>query len=355
MAVQINTSDAPLIFPTEIWLSIFEYTTPRSFIAFTQSCQTIRRMTMPDRYHFLQRLLELELDPLEGGGIPTISGRGLPIPTLLDDAGWTGIRYACAGCLKLRSHRAFDNHGVLSLRQRKPLLDAPAAQLLAEPGNIRARMKRVHARDGAGRQGRVRREKSARELMGTGRWPGTWPEEYAIKRLWELQGIERHRRLCMDCQIVRARTRNQVPLMMSDTPPNEAIPQQREEHQKTNKLLQAPEKFHNQSPVMRSRWDSDWAPNDMTIAKDMVKSLGYKVLKCRVCGYWQPMLSFVQPGHDTKTYARSFRDRSKFQPHIFATLVCFDCRSKQRDEMGKEAPRHRRFVSLNHLGARLEP
>lgn len=97
---------------------------PISLISLSQSSRGFRSFIQPTRAHFVQRLLSLELLPENNGryrSVPLFRGRDSTMhPDDSDVQAWEGIRYACAGCLKLRSHMHFDNHSILRLGLRKP-------------------------------------------------------------------------------------------------------------------------------------------------------------------------------------------------------------------------------------------
>lgn len=71
-------------------------------------------MTMPDRHHFMMRLIELELVEEHRGPIPVFDKHGDVSQSPTDETdSWQSIRFACRGCLKLRpareSHRKETN------------------------------------------------------------------------------------------------------------------------------------------------------------------------------------------------------------------------------------------------------
>ncbi|MGI4850431.1 MAG: F-box protein [Janthinobacterium lividum] len=327
------------VLPTEVLLKILSFTTPTAFIAFSQSCRRFRQLTMPDDYHFMQRLLELELTFEHGGGIPVVNRFGVVDPSLYDDEGWENIRYACCGCLKLRTHRVFDNTAVLKLRLRKPELHMPAANMLAEPGDVRERTRRRVGVEGTRRK-IVRKEKKQRGDYSQHSYvPGPDASSHRIGEyslfLFRSTGRNRHKRLCADCNLNRGRHHG-FAVASEDTdlsgPPPMSV-------QATRSTQVSP--YRSFIPVINSRWYSDFAPNSQALAKDHIKCMGRQAAKCNICGKWRALLGFVQNSpRDLCWNTRDDIDGSRT-----GRWVCWECRNRKKIESG-ERPEKTIFMNM---------
>lgn len=109
------------LLPTEVQCSIIRLLDPIALISLSQSNTHFRRLVNPQKKHFVERLLALELLSSYGGPIPTFRSRDNYIadPSPVDPE-WDDIRWACSDCLRLLSHKHFDIHSVLGLGYRKP-------------------------------------------------------------------------------------------------------------------------------------------------------------------------------------------------------------------------------------------
>lgn len=124
-------------FILEVLSLIISYLDPTTLISLSQSSRGFRSFIQSTRDHFLQRLLSLELllenNGRDGSTLPWYKNSDRTLhPESFDVWGWEGIRYACAGCLKLRSHMHFDNHSIMRQGLRKPPLWSAEAFKLAD-------------------------------------------------------------------------------------------------------------------------------------------------------------------------------------------------------------------------------
>lgn len=127
--------------PYEVLHIILINLTPDSLVFLAQTCQHFRSVVPLERYHFVQCLLALELNPAYGGSIPLFDIRSSTMiePSYQELSDWTTARYACVGCLRLLRYDRFECHMVQGLYFRKPKSSYFAAHALAEPGDARAR------------------------------------------------------------------------------------------------------------------------------------------------------------------------------------------------------------------------
>ncbi|KAK3381040.1 hypothetical protein B0H63DRAFT_560815 [Podospora didyma] len=120
--------------PVELVALVIAEVDPVELIALSQTCRSLRGIIRPTRWHFMQRLLALELDPAVGGITPLFRGRDNKLtPQFSDDwEAWKINKYACCGCMKLLPHTMFDNHNILRLHLRKPPPSSDEATKKAE-------------------------------------------------------------------------------------------------------------------------------------------------------------------------------------------------------------------------------
>ena len=116
-----------LTLPTEIQSAIIRLLDPISLISIAQTNTHFRLLISPEKKHFAERLLELELLPEYGGPCPIFRARDNHLSPGPLDPDWKDIRWACTSCLRLLSHTHFDNHSILRLRYRKPSPPVPGA------------------------------------------------------------------------------------------------------------------------------------------------------------------------------------------------------------------------------------
>lgn len=316
---------------------MLQYTTPTALMAFSQTCRRFRHLTQPDRYHFMQRLLELELITEYGGGVPSINRFGVVKPSLYDEAHWRDIRYACSGCLKLRSHRVFANSAILSLHFRKPEPHMLAAGMLAEPGNIRERTIR-HIRAKGTRRDQMRKENRLRREIGE-RITNSSPTSVHVPRrdasdlqiqqyddmLSRNAGKQRYKRLCADCVLSRGRHQGFADAYLNPKPAV-AFPIEFHSFGPARDFM-----YYYFVPVISTRWYTDFAPSSQSVAKDHIKSMGRKAAKCTVCGHWRALLSFVQdsPGDFCVVTTNTIG------PNDERRCVCWECRHRTQIRRGE--------------------
>ncbi|KAK8064999.1 hypothetical protein PG997_011746 [Apiospora hydei] len=114
--------------PVELWCSIFRLLDPVGLIAASQACPEFRRIIKPGRVHCVERLLALECQAEHGGPVPIFRPRDYELEPAWEDAAWTRMRWACAGCMRLLPDAAFDNHSLLRLGYRKPAPGTPGSR-----------------------------------------------------------------------------------------------------------------------------------------------------------------------------------------------------------------------------------
>ncbi|KAK1759962.1 hypothetical protein QBC47DRAFT_373362 [Echria macrotheca] len=120
--------------PLELVWEVIGFLDPISLITLSQTCRCLRYVIQPNRGHFVQRLLALELLPEYGGIVPKFRSRDNELVPSWDSPEWDRNLYACGGCMKLRHHMHFDNHSILRLKWRKPPLDSLEARKLTDWG-----------------------------------------------------------------------------------------------------------------------------------------------------------------------------------------------------------------------------
>ncbi|CAM1503094.1 Fc.00g078700.m01.CDS01 [Cosmosporella sp. VM-42] len=118
------------LLPTEIQCSIYRLLDPISLISASQTCSRLRHIIKPTRTHLIERLLALECLPDVGGPSYVLHREGRPEPDW-DNPGWTSMRFACSGCLRLLPHTSFNAQHILRLGYRKPMPQSTAA--IAKP------------------------------------------------------------------------------------------------------------------------------------------------------------------------------------------------------------------------------
>ncbi|KAF4470354.1 Signal recognition particle SRP54 subunit GTPase [Fusarium albosuccineum] len=116
--------------PTELQCSIIRLLEPISLISISQTNTYFRHLVSPKKKHFAERLIALEQVEEHGGPSPFFRPRDNYLNPDWSDKEWSDIRWACAECLRLLSHKHFDNHSILKLPYRKPIPGSPAAGFL---------------------------------------------------------------------------------------------------------------------------------------------------------------------------------------------------------------------------------
>lgn len=191
--------------PQEILCVIFPLLDPIALISLSQVSQYFRQLIDPQREHFVHRLLALELIPAHGGPVPIHHVRTRRLePSLQDAAAWSNIRFACAGCLKIRSHIHFGDPAISRRGLRKPPPGSRAASQLCgwDSGSTRAKALRQQAR----RQAEALKLARWRAIQhrSTRQMPDDPDEAMAIEQEeeraeLELCGLDRERRKCNEC------------------------------------------------------------------------------------------------------------------------------------------------------------
>jgi hypothetical protein len=110
--------DVPV--PLEILQRIVGQLDPIALISLSQTSKAWRALINPTRHDFIQRLLALELTPEYGGIVPLFDEYSQTLTPPCESSEWKSNKYACCGCMKLRTHMMFDNHAILRRPYRKP-------------------------------------------------------------------------------------------------------------------------------------------------------------------------------------------------------------------------------------------
>ncbi|KAK3901825.1 hypothetical protein C8A05DRAFT_16035 [Staphylotrichum tortipilum] len=136
--------------PLEILHHVVGQLDPVSLIALSHTSAAWRALISPTRHDFVQRLLALELLPEHGGMVPLFDEREQKLTPPWDSPEWASNKYACCGCMKLRSHMMFANRAILRRRYRKPPPGSVEAAKVAvtdwEPLELAARWRRIQER-----------------------------------------------------------------------------------------------------------------------------------------------------------------------------------------------------------------
>ncbi|CAG9946814.1 unnamed protein product [Clonostachys rosea f. rosea IK726] len=117
-------------FPDELLVLIIPFVDPIALISLSQTNRHLRHLIQPTKRHFIERLLVLECLEAHGGPYLDVRQRNFSLhPSTSDEL--KDMRWACAGCLKLRSHRHFNNKALYRLRYKKPTPNTSSAESLA--------------------------------------------------------------------------------------------------------------------------------------------------------------------------------------------------------------------------------
>ncbi|KAM7187773.1 hypothetical protein V8F20_010830 [Naviculisporaceae sp. PSN 640] len=337
--------------PPELLYPIIQGLDPASLISLSQANKFFRWFINPQRTHFVQRLLALELLPEHGGLVPSFHARENKIIPWTDDPAWDTNRYACPGCLRLLTHRMFDNHSILGLALRKPPPGSEEATRLTdwEPlGDEAARWKRIQAHNNSERQRLLRfrsQYTTATRSDGDGVHNNFLAESddedsdeddrQAEEAEKVLCGRSRHRRLCLECKRSRGvyarRTRCNVGT--SDVP----IILTRQVHAPDEISLFFPRSLHGVPEPPRPRVMRVLRPG-CTVA--LVTPV---VVFCPGCSTWQDMLAFRKhsltilhlPADPTSYWNRDPEDSVKAH---YSRLRCNHCLASDLgiEALGKE-------------------
>ncbi|KAF4346020.1 hypothetical protein FBEOM_2 [Fusarium beomiforme] len=119
-----------LDFPNEIQCQVIRLLDPIGLMSLSLANRHFRGLINPQRKHLGERLLQLELLPEHGGIIPIFRSLNRTLDPSWHDEAWEFMRWACTDCLRLLSHKHFDNHSLLRLGFRKPRPDSHAASMI---------------------------------------------------------------------------------------------------------------------------------------------------------------------------------------------------------------------------------
>jgi len=204
--------------PVDVMFVLISHLDPVSLISISQTSQSFRDLINPQRYHFVQRLLALELDPQIGGITPRFrDGDDQKLTPPAHDEAWNDNLYACSNCLKLRLHTLFDNNAILRLRFRKPPRGSHEWNRMqrTEWAPLRGGLNYKHRamlfqEDKEKREAiRARYSQASAEYLqaqnqaGFDRVDRGHVDELADEVESYLVGTERHKRLCLDCRFAR--------------------------------------------------------------------------------------------------------------------------------------------------------
>jgi len=289
--------------PLEILHHIVRQLDPVSLIALAQTSTSWRALVSPIRHDFVQRLLALEVLPEHGGIVPLFDEREQKLTPPWDDPAWRANKYACCGCMKLRSHMMFANHAILRRRYRKPppgsVEAAKAAVTDWEPLEASARWRRVQER-AAGEREEQRRcaQLLARRDRDYDEWqpvaqpfafvPPREQDETDREAASHLVGIARQKRRCIECELRLGR----CPLLRTNYEP-EGVPIVVSRQLRLPRIIDwhFPGLFEPSPPdtLARIYWRclrrEDWADHVF---------LTLYVVRCPSCGAWQEHGAFRQ-------------------------------------------------------------
>ncbi|CAL5872592.1 uncharacterized protein PFLUO_LOCUS6857 [Penicillium psychrofluorescens] len=115
--------------PVEIQCDIYEQLDPIDLISISQTNSRLRSLINPSKRHFVERLVALETQEKHGGVALVVNittGRPDSAGSRLEYSECKGMRWACAECLRLLPHTAFEDPWLLRLCYRKPIPGSPA-------------------------------------------------------------------------------------------------------------------------------------------------------------------------------------------------------------------------------------
>ncbi|AEO63750.1 uncharacterized protein THITE_2085263 [Thermothielavioides terrestris NRRL 8126] len=197
--------------PLEVLELIVRLLDPISVIALSQASSAWRALIRPMRHDFERRLLALELTPEHGGIVPLFHERDSSLTPPWDSDEWRTNKYACCGCMKLRTHLMFDNHAILRRPYRKPPPGSVEAERVAvtdwEPLEPAARWRRIQQQVTEDREARriwAQARARQRELAGPPAHPFAplppEPETTYDDVERRLAGVSRQNRRCIECK-----------------------------------------------------------------------------------------------------------------------------------------------------------
>ncbi|KAM0342090.1 hypothetical protein ACHAPU_009703 [Fusarium lateritium] len=116
--------------PGELQCQIIRYVDPIGLISLSQANTQFRRLINPQKRHFAERILALESLPEYGGPELIFRSKDHVLQPRNIGPEWDTMRWTCTDCLRLLSHKHFDNHSLLRLGYRKPIPESPAARMI---------------------------------------------------------------------------------------------------------------------------------------------------------------------------------------------------------------------------------
>lgn len=145
LSIEKQSSDASTTtiedLPYEVLHIILVNITPDALVFLSQTSRHFRSLLRLERYHLVQCLLALELNPAYAGHRPRFDAKSSTMvdPSYLETCALEQTRFACCGCLKLLPFHAFESQMIQGLYLRKPSWRARAAKAVSQPGDARAR------------------------------------------------------------------------------------------------------------------------------------------------------------------------------------------------------------------------
>ncbi|KAK0707959.1 hypothetical protein B0H67DRAFT_325276 [Lasiosphaeris hirsuta] len=313
--------------PTETLCTIVTYLDPVSLISLSQTSRAFRLLISPDHSHFVQRLLALELLPKFGGIAPRFRSRDNNLTPPWDDAVWQFNKYACAKCLRLRSHMMFDNHSILRLKLRKPPPNSYEANKLTDWEPLELRDKPAHFRRAEARANEERKASIELRLHYQWAFEGRYPTQWGSPPGWPgtegrhpfervnqdlvdarveiaeqpLCGTARHKRLCNSCRVLVWQYAR--PTSSHLGPPREPIVKSRK--------LRFHDAFSRCFPGLLDPLPSDKLPRLYKVGRESGKDCLFTLYTapCQSCQVW----------HEITAY-RVYPESPEWTPHGLTSL-----------------------------------
>ncbi|KAK7417613.1 hypothetical protein QQX98_004434 [Neonectria punicea] len=188
------------LIPQELQNFIIRLLDPIGLISISQTSAQFRRPVKPEKKHFAERLLALEILVEYGGVTPIFRSRDNNLDPDWMDAQWDEMRWACTGCLRLLPHEHFDNHSILRLRYRNPVPGSAAADMVTTWEPTKAR--KVHALEACDILGPRGMSRDKFEQM-TSSEKYQMLDEMALLVEYERCGLKRYLRKCNECRFLR--------------------------------------------------------------------------------------------------------------------------------------------------------
>jgi hypothetical protein len=282
--------------PTEVLQHIACQLDPISLIALSQTSRPWRVLINPIRHDYVQRLLALELLPEHGGIVPQFDEFDQVLTPPWGSDEWKAVKYACCGCMKLRTHMMFDNHAILRRPYRKPPQGSVEAGKAAiadwEPFDPSARWKRIQERAAEADKGRQKWAQIAARshdyaLLNPPGHPfarvSRDPDQAGHEAILYLVGTARQKRRCIECQRQRGNWSRPNPLRRNTRAPT-VISRRLKFHNTWDRYFPGlieqlpPEKVPRKWGALCSWTDGD--------------DRNLYVVRCPSCGIWQEHSAF---------------------------------------------------------------